>query len=60
LTGNSLGQPPSGIRGTGQLLGQAEDFQQPLGNRVRQEEDKVHECQGSYHHRNHSLYLFPS
>jgi hypothetical protein len=42
------------------LLRQAEDFQQPLGNRVRQEEDKVPERQGSYHHHNHGLSLFPS
>ena len=42
------------------LLCQAEDFQQPVGNRVRQEEDKVHKRQGSYHLRNHGLYLFPS
>ena len=42
------------------LLRQTEDFQQPVGNRVRQEEDKVHKRQGSYHHRNHGLSLFPS
>jgi hypothetical protein len=42
------------------LLRQAEDFQQPVGNRIRQKEDKVYERQGSYHHRNHGLYLFPS
>jgi hypothetical protein len=41
-------------------LRQVEDFQQPVGNRVRQEEDKIHEGQGSYHHRNHGLSLFPS
>jgi hypothetical protein len=42
------------------LLRQTEDFQQPVGNRVRQKEDKVRERQGSYHHRNHGLSLFPS
>jgi hypothetical protein len=41
------------------LLRQAEGSQQPLGNRVRQE-DKVLEHQGSDHHRHHGLYLFLS
>jgi hypothetical protein len=42
------------------LLRQAEDFQQPVGDRLRQEEDKVDERQSSYDHRNHDLSLFPS
>ena len=42
------------------LLRQVKDFQQPVGNRVGQEEDKVHERQGSYYHRYHGLDLFPS
>jgi hypothetical protein len=35
-------------------------MQQPLGNRVGQEEDKVDERQVNDHQQDHGLYLFPS